>query len=394
MDDPVITKYGHSFEKSSILKWLKENQSCPMTQKPLTEGDLIPNFSLRDAIEEFRKEIKNNANVGYGDGNGKGLLEQLEAAKKDMVMISSKLQHFKKRHNELIAADSEAEETRKTLLAELDGKVDEMAALDKQLAELEPTEDGAGSSSTDGFEEEMAELQKTRMMVEEARFALEEELKWTGSQTDKRDIERRAVSKNLDSCQNQFDQMQKEYENLYVDVQEKFSRIHDIEADPGEAERMIKFDAALEIKEKGNSCFSKGEFEEAVELYTQAIEKYEPFVNGFFFLNRAAALTKIGQLGKAKDDCFNVLLLFHWDPTSLKPFQGSSESSSSDSGRLSDLGTEVRTEEDKNMLGKTLRRLAEVYKQQGNKKNALASLMRALDINEDDKRAQGMLKNL
>ena len=54
MRDPVVTPYGHTFERFQLLQWLNDhNNTCPVTKKPLQCDDLKPNDLLRDAIEEF-----------------------------------------------------------------------------------------------------------------------------------------------------------------------------------------------------------------------------------------------------------------------------------------------------------------------------------------------------
>lgn len=56
MWDPVITKNGRSYERSSILDHLKRQSTDPLTREPLTEADLRPNLALRQSIEEFLKD--------------------------------------------------------------------------------------------------------------------------------------------------------------------------------------------------------------------------------------------------------------------------------------------------------------------------------------------------
>ena len=34
---------GHTYEKSAIYKWVKENGNSPLTKQPLTLNDLVPN---------------------------------------------------------------------------------------------------------------------------------------------------------------------------------------------------------------------------------------------------------------------------------------------------------------------------------------------------------------
>ncbi|KAG0169063.1 TOM (translocase of outer membrane) complex component [Apophysomyces sp. BC1015] len=71
-------------------------------------------------------------------------------------------------------------------------------------------------------------------------------------------------------------------------------------------------DAAQTLKTKGNSQFSSRKYEEAVELYTQAIRfKKDPI----FFSNRAACFANLGQNEHVIDDCNEALKL---DPVYVK----------------------------------------------------------------------------
>jgi hypothetical protein len=50
MDDPVITKYGHFFERNAIETWLDSHKNCPLTRKALSKNDLSPAIVLKEAI--------------------------------------------------------------------------------------------------------------------------------------------------------------------------------------------------------------------------------------------------------------------------------------------------------------------------------------------------------
>jgi hypothetical protein len=52
--DPVVSIYGHSFERRDIEKWLLENECCPMTREHLTIAHLVPNFALAGVADAFR----------------------------------------------------------------------------------------------------------------------------------------------------------------------------------------------------------------------------------------------------------------------------------------------------------------------------------------------------
>ncbi|KAJ6364055.1 hypothetical protein OIU76_029069 [Salix suchowensis] len=55
MSDPVILSSGHTFERSSIQRWLDSgHRTCPITKLPLPEYPrLIPNYALRSLISSF-----------------------------------------------------------------------------------------------------------------------------------------------------------------------------------------------------------------------------------------------------------------------------------------------------------------------------------------------------
>jgi len=59
MHDPVISKKcGHSFEDEAIRRWLRSRDYCPKCHVNLRESDLVKNYSLKNAIEYMRKQIK------------------------------------------------------------------------------------------------------------------------------------------------------------------------------------------------------------------------------------------------------------------------------------------------------------------------------------------------
>ena len=60
MTDPVMTKYGHLFEKSAIEDWVKKHKKCPLTDQPLTLQEIFPAFAVKGAIMEYQKKLKNS----------------------------------------------------------------------------------------------------------------------------------------------------------------------------------------------------------------------------------------------------------------------------------------------------------------------------------------------
>jgi hypothetical protein len=55
MRDPVITPYGHCFERANIESWVERRQDCPITRNTLRLSDLKPCHSMRLVIEQYLK---------------------------------------------------------------------------------------------------------------------------------------------------------------------------------------------------------------------------------------------------------------------------------------------------------------------------------------------------
>lgn len=53
MHDPVMTKTGQSYDRSTMLEHLRRSATDPLTREPLRESDLRPNLALKQACEEF-----------------------------------------------------------------------------------------------------------------------------------------------------------------------------------------------------------------------------------------------------------------------------------------------------------------------------------------------------
>ena len=53
--DPVITPFGQTYEKNAIEKWIEKYHTSPITKKHLEINSLIPNYALKNLIEEYKK---------------------------------------------------------------------------------------------------------------------------------------------------------------------------------------------------------------------------------------------------------------------------------------------------------------------------------------------------
>ena len=54
MTDPVVTRYGQSYERSAIVEWIAKGKDCPMTRQPLSLGGIITNHALRAKIRHWQ----------------------------------------------------------------------------------------------------------------------------------------------------------------------------------------------------------------------------------------------------------------------------------------------------------------------------------------------------
>ena len=58
MEDPVITPYGTTYEKSAIIDWIKRYKTDYNTQKKLTQNMLVTNYIIKTAIKEYNESLK------------------------------------------------------------------------------------------------------------------------------------------------------------------------------------------------------------------------------------------------------------------------------------------------------------------------------------------------
>jgi DnaJ family protein C protein 7 len=72
-------------------------------------------------------------------------------------------------------------------------------------------------------------------------------------------------------------------------------------------------------KEEGNCLFKEGKFDEALKVYTEALEvdKFNVLTNAKLHYNRATVYVKLGKLSEAIDDCTKAIQL---DKTYQKPY--------------------------------------------------------------------------
>ncbi|CAG9314817.1 unnamed protein product [Blepharisma stoltei] len=55
MTNPVITPYGHCFQREHIERWLESHDFCPLTRQNLSRRDLKPCYTLKYAVDQYIK---------------------------------------------------------------------------------------------------------------------------------------------------------------------------------------------------------------------------------------------------------------------------------------------------------------------------------------------------
>ena len=58
MEEPVITPYGTTYEKSAIIDWISKNKNDFMTKKVLNENMLVNNYMLKVAIKNYKESLE------------------------------------------------------------------------------------------------------------------------------------------------------------------------------------------------------------------------------------------------------------------------------------------------------------------------------------------------
>ena len=58
MQDPVVAQDGFTYERKDIVRWLKTSSKSPMTKEDISSSGLIPNRTLKSAIESWKDEKK------------------------------------------------------------------------------------------------------------------------------------------------------------------------------------------------------------------------------------------------------------------------------------------------------------------------------------------------
>ena len=53
LTDPVLSPYGHCYQRAAIESWLDKKEICPLTGNPLKKNQLVPCITLRNLVSEL-----------------------------------------------------------------------------------------------------------------------------------------------------------------------------------------------------------------------------------------------------------------------------------------------------------------------------------------------------
>ena len=71
MEDPLMNRFGRSYERAAILHWITtKSPTCPMTRQPLKVTDLVPNNRLRKEILEWRSSQGDDVTTELSSDDG------------------------------------------------------------------------------------------------------------------------------------------------------------------------------------------------------------------------------------------------------------------------------------------------------------------------------------
>ncbi|OQU84640.1 hypothetical protein SORBI_3004G093100 [Sorghum bicolor] len=62
MEDPHVAADGHTYEHYAIRAWLKRHKTSPVTRRKLPNSSIVPNHSLRAAIQQWKSQLPAQTN--------------------------------------------------------------------------------------------------------------------------------------------------------------------------------------------------------------------------------------------------------------------------------------------------------------------------------------------
>lgn len=71
MQDPVMTIFGHNFERGALLEWLREHSTCPLSRNHLKLSNVVSNSKMQARIQDWCYANNHRAlHPSHHGGNG------------------------------------------------------------------------------------------------------------------------------------------------------------------------------------------------------------------------------------------------------------------------------------------------------------------------------------
>jgi len=83
MSDPVMDLCAHNFERTAAEEWLLLTECCPISRKPLTSQDLVPNHTLAERIEQWQWRQDNDGLLVLPEQRGGKLSQSFSSDAED-----------------------------------------------------------------------------------------------------------------------------------------------------------------------------------------------------------------------------------------------------------------------------------------------------------------------
>eukprot|EP00007_Cunea_sp_BSH-02190019_P003801 CAMPEP_0174238496 /NCGR_PEP_ID=MMETSP0417-20130205/11421_1 /TAXON_ID=242541 /ORGANISM="Mayorella sp, Strain BSH-02190019" /LENGTH=382 /DNA_ID=CAMNT_0015317337 /DNA_START=8 /DNA_END=1156 /DNA_ORIENTATION=+ len=255
MDEPVVSVYGHTFDRETIISWVDKTPRCPMTSKPLYADDLTPNYLVKDVLHLFRQQRQQRLSALRAR-------DQLAPESLTSFRVFSSFEAFVTLREDYTQclADENLSKMRQSALTE------RLAQIATRRHQLVDQLEACNKSS-------VPEIEKS--------------LRLLSSQEDELLAKLAEADVNLQEKKASVQELRKLIENTTQMMRNYLDSVIEISSDV--VVRTAKLKESQELKDDGNRAYANGDLKEAIEKYTQAIDVLSPHFDAALHLNRAAA---------------------------------------------------------------------------------------------------------
>ncbi|KAL0232351.1 hypothetical protein PCE1_002692 [Barthelona sp. PCE] len=293
MEDPVLTPYGHSFERSAITQWLLKSDKCPLTRRPLSIKDLHPNIQLRKVIEEYRKQNNKICSDHGTVASESGLFQQFQVNRNQLYALDDQRTELEEGIDVLEVRIDKISNAIKRLSTKIQEKIKKQKIL---------LEKSSMNNITAVERDELDEITFLLNEMEEEQVMLEEEQSRYIVSVSEKENDLRTINYSLSLFQKTVESQKKALLRI-INASPDSLNDPSLYIEPVDYTRDEKLKKALKTKERGNRKFRKGKFEDAEALYTKSIEEAHPYILPALYLNRAVVRERLKKYLDAIEDC-------------------------------------------------------------------------------------------